>query len=47
MNKFIENDKVSKYIKNKFDYILVDEAQDTNEIQFKILNLFSGEKTYI
>jgi superfamily I DNA/RNA helicase len=27
---------------NKFDYILVDEAQDTNWIQFELMKMFTG-----
>lgn len=27
---------------NKFDYILVDEAQDTNRIQFELMKMFTG-----
>ena len=27
---------------NKFSYILVDEAQDTNRIQFELIKMFSG-----
>ncbi|MFA5747613.1 MAG: UvrD-helicase domain-containing protein [Candidatus Absconditabacterales bacterium] len=29
---------------NKFQYILVDEAQDTNRIQFELMRMLSGEK---
>lgn len=32
---------------HKFKHILVDEAQDTNRIQFEILKLLSGTKTHI
>jgi len=29
---------------NKFDYILVDEAQDTNWIQFELIKMLSGNE---
>ena len=32
---------------NKFDYILVDEAQDTNWIQFELMKMFTGNGTNI
>ncbi|MEE2975666.1 MAG: UvrD-helicase domain-containing protein [Thermodesulfobacteriota bacterium] len=32
------NDKVKKNLHNRFKYILVDEYQDTNKIQFRLLN---------
>jgi ATP-dependent DNA helicase Rep len=28
---------------NKFDYVLVDEAQDTNWIQFELMKMLTGE----
>jgi DNA helicase-2/ATP-dependent DNA helicase PcrA len=34
----IEHDEIAKYYSNQFKYILVDEFQDTNIIQFEILN---------
>ncbi len=30
--------------KNRFDYILVDEAQDTNRIQFELIKMLSGDQ---
>jgi DNA helicase-2/ATP-dependent DNA helicase PcrA len=32
---------------NKFDYILVDEAQDTNRIQFELMKMLSGKNSNI
>lgn len=29
---------------NKFTYILVDEAQDTNRIQFELMKMLTGDK---
>lgn len=43
----LENKQVMKFFKNKFKYICVDEAQDTNTIQFMLLNLFKANITYI
>lgn len=36
------DDNVREYYQNKFRYIHVDEFQDTNEIQFKLVKLLSG-----
>ena len=39
----LENDlSVLEYYQQKFQYILVDEYQDTNNIQFKLINLLAG-----
>lgn len=40
---FLEDDGIRKYYQNKFKYILVDEFQDTNHIQFEILKLLLNE----
>ena len=40
---FQENDEVLTFYKNIFRYIMVDEYQDTNYIQFFFLKLLSGE----
>jgi superfamily I DNA/RNA helicase len=32
---------------NKFDYILVDEAQDTNRIQFELMKMLTGKNSNI
>ena len=42
-----ENEKVKKFIENKFEYICIDEAQDTNTVQFELLKLFKANLTYI
>lgn len=38
---FRKNEEVANKWKNKFDYILVDEAQDTNWIQFELIKTLS------
>ena len=40
---FRKNAEVLKKWENKFDYILVDEAQDTNWIQFELMKMLSWE----
>lgn len=40
-----DNPEVRSYWKRKFDHILVDEFQDTNAIQYRLLRLFMGEET--
>lgn len=44
---FKNKDELLKKYQNKFDYILVDEYQDTNLAQFKLISLLTGEKTGI
>jgi DNA helicase-2/ATP-dependent DNA helicase PcrA len=39
-----ENSDIRKYYQNEFKYILVDEFQDTNNIQFEILKLLLNEE---
>ena len=39
---FKQDEKILKKWQNTFDYILVDEAQDTNWIQFELMKLMSG-----
>ncbi len=34
--KIIELDEVQEYLRNRFKYIMIDEYQDTNEIQYRI-----------
>ena len=36
------NERVKKHLQKNFKYILVDEYQDTNEMQFKLLNVLVG-----
>jgi len=39
----IENDDLRKETSNRYKYIMVDEYQDTNELQFQLLELLSSE----
>ncbi|APD92464.1 hypothetical protein BM525_21635 (plasmid) [Alteromonas mediterranea] len=41
------NPRLVKTIHNRWRYILVDEYQDTNRIQFKFLNLLTGDRTQL
>jgi superfamily I DNA/RNA helicase len=41
---FKKNKEVMKKRQNKFTYILVDEAQDTNRIQFELIKILSGNE---
>ena len=49
--KLLENDKIQKSISEKYKFILVDEFQDTNEIQYQIflpiLDYLKGGKLFI
>jgi DNA helicase-2/ATP-dependent DNA helicase PcrA len=38
---FKKDEKILKKRQNSFDYILVDEAQDTNSIQFDLMRMLS------
>ena len=38
-----QNDTLRKEISNRYRYIMVDEYQDTNELQFKLLELLASE----
>ena len=42
-----ENLEVRQFYQNKFEYILVDEYQDTNRCQYELVNLFAGTKQNI
>ncbi|RMA97824.1 ATP-dependent helicase [Hydrogenothermus marinus] len=44
---FTENEDIKQKWQNKFDYILVDEYQDTNKIQHQILKLLVGNRDCI
>ncbi|MGX7106548.1 DNA helicase PcrA [Hutsoniella sourekii] len=37
-----ENDEVRRFYQNKFQYIHVDEYQDTNEIQYQLVKILAG-----
>ena len=39
-----KNTEVRQYYQNKFEYILVDEYQDTNRCQYELVRLLAGEK---
>lgn len=41
---FIRKPLIRKYWQERFDYILVDEYQDTNKIQYLLINLLVGKK---
>lgn len=40
---FLHNPEILRKRQQKFQYILVDEAQDTNAIQFELMRLLVGE----
>ncbi len=40
---FEENPKVLEYYQNRFKYILVDEYQDTNHAQYRLVSLLAGK----
>ena len=42
-----KNPEVCQYYQNKFEYILVDEYQDTNRCQYELVHLLTGEKQNI
>ncbi|RKU22755.1 DNA helicase PcrA [Candidatus Poribacteria bacterium] len=42
-----ENLEVRQFYQNKFEYILVDEYQDTNRCQYELVNLLAGTKQNI
>lgn len=41
------NERLVKTIRNRWRYVMVDEYQDTNRLQFKLLSLLCGEKTQL
>ena len=42
-----QNPEVCRYYQNKFEYILVDEYQDTNRCQYELVQLLTGAKQNI
>ena len=42
-----ENPEVRQFYQNKFEYLLVDEYQDTNRCQYELVNLLAGTKQNI
>ena len=47
INLLIENENIRKEVANSFDYIMVDEYQDTNDIQEKMLNLIGNKNIFM
>ncbi len=45
--KLLQDPEILSYWKNRFDVIIIDEAQDMNPIQFRLLLLIKGKKTDI
>ncbi|HBV96655.1 MAG: ATP-dependent DNA helicase PcrA [Peptococcaceae bacterium BICA1-7] len=43
VNLFKESPQVLKYYREKFQYIMVDEYQDTNHAQYLLVNMLAGE----
>ncbi|TYB30863.1 MAG: AAA family ATPase [Candidatus Mcinerneyibacterium aminivorans] len=41
---FEENKDILEYYRDKFEYVLVDEYQDTNYVQFRLIYLLTGNK---
>ena len=42
-----ENPEVRQFYQNKFEYLLVDEYQDTNQCQYELVNVLAGTKQNI
>lgn len=47
VNLLIKNDEVRDYYQNKFRYIMVDEYQDTNHAQYKLVEVLSAKRRNI
>lgn len=45
--KLLQNPEILSYWKNRFDVIIIDEAQDMNPIQYRLLLLIKGKNTDI
>lgn len=45
--KLLENDDVREELKNKYSYIFVDEYQDVNYLQEKLINLISNDNLFM
>ena len=45
--KLFKDPEIVKEVKDKFDYIMVDEYQDTNDIQESVLNIISKNNVYM
>ncbi|SKA79721.1 ATP-dependent helicase/nuclease subunit A [Caloramator quimbayensis] len=45
--EILENEEIRNRIKERYKYYLVDEFQDTNDVQLKILNYLTGEESKI
>ena len=46
-HKILKNDECKKILQSRYSYILVDEYQDTNEIQNDIINVFENSNLFI
>lgn len=46
-NNLLEIEAIRRFYSKKFKYMLVDEFQDTNPIQFQIIKKLSGEESHI
>lgn len=42
LNLFMENDEIREYYSNRFKYVHVDEFQDTNTVQYKIIKILAS-----
>lgn len=42
-----ESEPAARYCKDKFRYIMVDEFQDTNKVQYRLVQLLSGETSNV
>ncbi|MFN3692157.1 MAG: UvrD-helicase domain-containing protein [Fervidobacterium sp.] len=45
--EILEDDSVRKYYQERFKYIIVDEFQDTNELQRKLFEMLHNDENYI
>ena len=43
----LRNPEIQKYVRNRVDHLIVDEAQDMNEIQIALLKILAGDRAKI